>query len=336
MSPQRPEQVIRPLSFAAVAALVALQAQALTLEFPAPASGTADVTRPLDSYRLPTGAWAGEAVPARVVEGQVQIKAWRVDAPETPTLALMQVLRGQLEAAGFRILFECESAACGGFDFRFGTEVLPEPDMHVDLGDYRFLSASRGADAVALLVSRSSNAGFVQLTQVSPQDRRPEVLIAAAPTEAVIAPSPGVPALVGEGQTVTLSAAGGPPPDVGAMLARDGMAQLPDLRFPTGSSTLEDSPYPSLSALADWLRANPAATVALVGHTDASGGLTANIAVSRARAQSVRERLVSRYGIPGAQVEAEGVGYLAPRAANDTEEGRQANRRVEVVVTSTP
>ena len=75
--------------------------------------------------------------------------------------------------------------------------------------------------------------------------------------------------------------------------------------------------------------------MALVGHTDASGGLDVNIAVSRQRAQSVRQRLIDRYDIPARQVDAQGVGYLSPRASNLTEAGRQKNRRVEVMMTST-
>ena len=46
----------------------------------------------------------------------------------------------------------------------------------------------------------------------------------------------------------------------------------------------------------------------------------------------LRERLIARHGVDGAQVTADGVGYLAPRATNRTEEGRARNRRVEVML----
>jgi OOP family OmpA-OmpF porin len=75
--------------------------------------------------------------------------------------------------------------------------------------------------------------------------------------------------------------------------------------------------------------------VVLVGHTDASGGLAGNTALSRARAASVRDRLMAEYAVPAAQITAEGVGYLAPRATNKTEDGRARNRRVEAILTST-
>jgi outer membrane protein OmpA-like peptidoglycan-associated protein len=75
--------------------------------------------------------------------------------------------------------------------------------------------------------------------------------------------------------------------------------------------------------------------VALVGHTDTSGGLETNIVISRRRAEQVRSVLLGQYDVPREQVTAEGVGYLSPRASNLTEAGQQANRRVEVVVTKT-
>jgi OOP family OmpA-OmpF porin len=62
--------------------------------------------------------------------------------------------------------------------------------------------------------------------------------------------------------------------------------------------------------------------------------LEGNVALSRKRAQAAKAWLLAR-GIPDAQVEADGVGYLAPIASNLTEEGRTKNRRVEVILTST-
>ena len=110
---------------------------------------------------------------------------------------------------------------------------------------------------------------------------------------------------------------------------------LEDLVFASGSSALAAGEYASLQGLAAWLRENPALTVALVGHTDASGGLEGNIALSRKRADAVRQYLIGAENIPAAQVEAQGVGYLSPRASNLDEAGREKNRRVEVMLTST-
>jgi OOP family OmpA-OmpF porin len=110
---------------------------------------------------------------------------------------------------------------------------------------------------------------------------------------------------------------------------------LADLSFETGSSRLSAGPFPALDELAAYMAANPGRSVTLVGHTDASGALEPNVALSRARARAVRERLIADYGIAAGRIAADGVGYLMPLAPNVTEEGRALNRRVEAVVTST-
>lgn len=76
----------------------------------------------------------------------------------------------------------------------------------------------------------------------------------------------------------------------------------------------------------------PNLRIAIVGHTDTVGGLEANIAVSRARASAVRDRLIERYDVAPNRIEAGGMGYLSPVASNLTPEGREMNRRVEVIL----
>ena len=296
-------------------------ALSLTLELPAAVVDDAQRGEAPGSYALPLAGFDGTGVPSRQVEGAVDQRAYRLDAKGMTTLAIMAPLRDQVVAAGFTVLLDCDARACGGFDFRFGTEVMAEPDMHVDIGDFRFLSAQRGAEAVSLLVSRSTLSGFVQVTQVG-----------------VFVPQAGTP----QAPVVELGATPDAPPRlaaapgaVGASLAAVGSAALDDLVFASGAAVLEARDYASLAALAAWMQANPAETVALVGHTDASGGLAANIALSRRRADLVRTALVDQYGADPTRIVAEGVGYLAPRATNQTDAGRQKNRRVEVIVTST-
>lgn len=294
---------------------------ALTLDLPAKVLAEETRAELPGSYALPTAAFDGTSVPARQVEGALDQRAFRLEAPDTTTLALIGPLRDQVAAAGYEIVFECETRSCGGFDFRFGTDVMPEPDMHVDLGDFRFLSATRGDEAVSILVSRSAGAGYVQLTRVSAV---PDVAAAVA-----------TPVTLDEteaqrGVTVPVQ-----PSAIGAALDEVGAAVLEDLVFASGSATLTEGDYPSLAAVSAWLEANPEGTVALVGHTDASGSLAANKALSERRAEAVAEALVRRYGADAGRITSDGVGFLSPRATNQTEEGRQKNRRVEVVVTST-
>lgn len=295
---------------------------ALTLEFPAKVLRDELRSESYGSYLLPLGPFDGTLVPSRSVEGHLEQRAFQLDAPGMTSLAIMAPLREQIVVAGFAIVFECEARACGGFDFRFGTEVIPEPDMHVDLGDYLFLSAERDGEVLSLLVSRTAEAGFVQVTRVSAAavPKGPVDAVVDLDSDEVVRDLPETPAdMLGIRQA----------------LDSDGRAALDDLVFESGSSALSEGEYASLAEVAAWLDANPDGTIALVGHTDASGSLTANIALSERRAEAAALALIESYGADRSRIVAEGVGFLAPRATNADEAGRQKNRRVEVVVTST-
>ena len=287
------------------------------LAFPGNAALTREVVEDDGLYPLPVGPFAEAAMQTEPVQGRVVQQAWRIDAPGLTTQQIIAPLAEQLRTQEFELLYACITEACGGFDFRFGTPVLPPPEMYVDLGDFRFLAARRDDAVVTLFVSRSARAGFVQAVYAGSAE-------AGAATGAATAPA--VRAAV---QAAVL------PSDFAAALEQDGHIVLSDLTFATGSSDLGEGPYGSLAQLAEYLSANPGQTVALVGHTDAEGSLDGNIALSRRRAASVLERLVDAYAVDRAQLDAQGMGYLAPIATNLTDAGRDLNRRVEVIVTST-
>ncbi len=316
--------------------LLAPPLAAFTLTFPGGAATTAERVEALGSYRMPISPWRDGGAAVLALEGPIRQTAIRLPSGSLTTLQLLTPLRAQLLAAGFRVLFECSGPDCGGFDFRYETEVLPEPDMHIDLGDFRYLAAERiqgtRREHLSLFVSRSSESGFVQVFQVGTADVSPSGSTApdpAAEPDPADTTDPADPALPEPQPAV----ATGP---LASALEAGGSVPLDDLAFPSGSAELAPGTYASLAELAAYLAANPALQVLLVGHTDAAGRLDGNIALSRRRAASVQERLVTEFGVARAQIGAEGVGYLAPRASNLTEAGRTRNRRVEVVLTSTP
>lgn len=312
------QNVLKAVVSLVLAALPTLT-HALTLTLPGPILGEESRSETHGSYALPLGPYDGQTVPSRQIDGAVDQRAYQLDTPELTTLAALTALRDQIIAAGFEVAFLCDTRACGGFDFRFGTDVLPEPDMHVDLGDFRFLSATKGGEAVSVLVSRSATSVYVQITRVSPSALPPPLAGASVDLEAEVPRS--TPAPVAS--------------DIGGALEANGAVVLEDLVFASGSAALSAGDYPSLAAVAAWLEANPDGTLALVGHTDASGSLAANVALSERRAEAVAQVLVDQYGADRRRITSEGVGFLAPRATNQTDEGRQKNRRVEAVVTST-
>lgn len=334
-----PSQMARPslrhaIRAAALALAVCQPAGAFTLTFPADTVITTQQSTRVGSHALAIGPWRDGSIPVQMIEGQIRSTAYRVPTWGGSTLELLVPLRDQLVAAGYRVLFECAATICGGFDFRYDTPTLPEPEMHVDLGDYWFLSADRGDDYVSLIVSRSSINGFVQVTSIGGDPAiAPEVPTAAA--AALPSADPKAPAI---GAGIPAEAASVlPPPPVPApgrlveALQSLGAVALDDLSFAQGSADLAPGDYASLAELAAFLAADPARKIALVGHTDMSGTLEANIALSRRRAQSVADRLRA-LGVARSQLAAQGVGYLAPRQSNLTDAGRAMNRRVEVVL----
>lgn len=105
---------------------------------------------------------------------------------------------------------------------------------------------------------------------------------------------------------------------------------LKDVRFASGSSTLEAVFQPELEQLATLMLANEV-KVQIIGHTDNRGAASANLTLSMQRAEAVRDYLLSR-GVAGDRMAVEGQGDMEPIASNETEAGRAQNRRTEIIV----
>ncbi|WP_353474698.1 OmpA family protein [Salipiger sp. H15] len=308
----------RLLSGLAAALLAAVPAQAFDLALPGTARLAEEYITDPGSYAVPIAPWNEmEGLLTRTVEGHIQRQAWRIDATGMTVLQIMDPLRAQLEEAGWTVLLDCSARDCGGFDFRFAAEVMRGPAMYVDISAFRFLSArSPEGDFLTLLVSRSAATGYVQVIRTSP----------GIPAEQ--APAPGTaPADGSAPATVTAT----PTADIVRRLEAEGHAVLKDLAFASGADELAPGDVASLDELAAYLAADPARRVLFVGHTDATGSAAANVEISRRRARAALSYL-ERKGVPGSQMEADGAGYLAPVASNLSVEGREENRRVEVVL----
>lgn len=104
------------------------------------------------------------------------------------------------------------------------------------------------------------------------------------------------------------------------------------VEFDFNKSTLRQESYSEVEKLAIIMEQYPAGRMLLEGHTDNKGGDGYNMQLSFARANEVRNVLVQEFNIDPRRIEAVGAGEGQPIASNDTEEGRAANRRVEVVV----
>lgn len=307
---------------ALVLATVAGPAFALDFALPVTARQTAERNTNADVYRAPTGVFSQDVVPGVIIEGGVNRSAWRISSPGLAPLQVIRPLRDQLSVAGFDIVLDCATVLCGGFDFRFATEVLPGPNMYVNIRAYHFVTGTRGgtqdapSEIVTLLASTSANAAYLQIIHAK-REGVPEARVEARAVLPIAETQPGEPSFAQD------------------LLSR-GHAVLTDLEFDSGSAALGAGPFAALAALAAFLKSQPELRVALVGHTDTVGSLAGNIAISRARAQAVRQRLIDEFGVPAAQLDAEGMGYLSPIASNLDPAGRDRNRRVEVVILGGP
>ena len=311
-------QILRLVLLGALAPLVVGPAGALELELPALARMTASEEATFDSYAVAVSPWRDGRLELSVVEGTVRQQSWMLPSTSLTTLQILDPLRSTIDGAEYQILFECSDTACGGFDFRYAIDLLPEPEMHVNLGDFRYLAArdpDPGGTHLVLVISRSASAGYVHITRISPEDdARP----LARPAR-------------GDTASVKIPARSGFATDI----EEDGRVILEDLVFDRGSARLDAAAFTSLAALAGYLTENPERRLILVGHTDAEGALDSNLALSKLRAQSVVNRLIESHGIAPERLAAEGVGYLVPLASNTSEEGRATNRRVEAVLAGT-
>ena len=110
------------------------------------------------------------------------------------------------------------------------------------------------------------------------------------------------------------------------------LVNLPDVTFAVDSTTISPSFQTALNEVAASMIKYPNSLVDVMGHTDSTGSDSYNQDLSRRRAESVANYLVSR-GVAQARLASIGYGEQYPRADNATAEGRALNRRVEIRIT---
>ena len=114
-------------------------------------------------------------------------------------------------------------------------------------------------------------------------------------------------------------------------LAAAGHVSTHGILFASGSATIEGGSTPTLKEIGDMLKAHADLKLMIEGHTDNVGAAAANQTLSEQRAAAVKQFLVSTYGIDAARLQTKGYGSSKPISPNTTPEGRQNNRRVELV-----
>lgn len=108
------------------------------------------------------------------------------------------------------------------------------------------------------------------------------------------------------------------------------LSQTGNIFFAPGSADLTEESIPLLREVVDIVSRCPGQTLQIAGHTDNNGSYNYNLALSRQRAASVLNYLVSN-GIEPARLSSVGFGETSPVATNATAQGRSLNRRIEFV-----
>ncbi len=239
------------------------------------------------------------------------------EGPKTASsLEIAANYRTRLEALGYAPLYICANSSCPGFGnvnyvirHTFGTDIL---GMWGFRGGYqrnpRYLVYEKTHSGVrstaAILIGEAGIAGDAPRYALLVVDE------AALKTDQITIPTP---------QTIRNA------------FSEKGSISLYGIYFDTGASAIKPQSAPTLQAIADLMKQQPALSLIVVGHTDNVGTFAANIALSQARAAAVVAALTKDYSIAASRLTPFGAGMAAPAMPNATEAGRAKNRRVELV-----
>ncbi len=122
-----------------------------------------------------------------------------------------------------------------------------------------------------------------------------------------------------------------------ALVYREGdniIMRLVGLTFESGQSNVDPEYQPLLAKVQDAVEVFPRSQVTVEGHTDSYGSDGANMALSRARAESVGQYLSTEFNIASFRISAVGYGETRPIANNETPLGRTRNRRIDILIES--
>ncbi len=114
-------------------------------------------------------------------------------------------------------------------------------------------------------------------------------------------------------------------------LAANGRVTTHGILFDSGADKIRPESTPTLKEISQMLTEHADLKLMIEGHTDAVGDDASNLSLSERRAAAVKSYLAANFSVDEARLSSKGFGETKPAAANDTAEGRQNNRRVELV-----
>ena len=288
-----------------------------------------DVKR-FDIYTLQTSTYksydfAGKrrvyAAPPLQLEGSVT-RIWYEAAGQTSSVELLRNYQNELQSKQFKILYDSSKDPAGkkwpGYFNNFG-----EAEIRTNRSHYVFRAARDGGIYVSSAkLERPEGNVYVQLTAL--QWDKDDTTYKARQGAYIAVDIIEEKAMVQN--MVTVSAG-----EMAKAIGATGRVALYGIFFDFNKADIKPESKPALDEIAKLLKNEPALKLYVVGHTDNVGGLEANMALSKNRADAVVRALQKDYGVDPSRLKPHGVAFLAPTAPNTTEEGRAKNRRVELV-----
>ncbi|MGH6946613.1 MAG: DUF4892 domain-containing protein [Kiloniellales bacterium] len=267
-------------------------------------------TQAFDEHLVVTGPIKKKDTPeaSERIEGKVTIASYEISKDRT-VLEVFRNYENALKEAGFETLYSCVDKACGGRTFNHA--IAPYSGGYGEnYNGQRYIAAKlarpEGAAYVTVYVVKNYSVGGKTKDLVYAR-------VAAVETKAM------------ETALVKVSAK-----EMAEKIAAEGGIALYGIHFDTDSASIKPESDETIAEIAKLLQKAPTLSLLVVGHTDNQGKLGYNRDLSQRRAQAVVEQLTT-CGIADARLEAHGVGFLAPVASNDSEQGRALNRRVVLV-----
>jgi len=252
---------------------------------------------------------------------------------DASTLEAIRAYQGELEAAGFEVVFEGTSGGkpsgdSNTLDDGYGRFIERVYESETDYGVQKYvLAGSDDFRYIALKKPASGDEGDIYVT-----------VFAGAVTDSWKDPEKGL--LTGTivarvdvlhekpraNRMVTVKAE-----EMEKQIDSAGRIALYGILFDFNKSTLKPESDPTLVEIVSLLKEDPALKLLVVGHTDNVGDFEFNRDLSARRANAVVESLVSKHGIEKGRLFPFGCSFASPAAPNTTEDGKAKNRRVELV-----
>jgi outer membrane protein OmpA-like peptidoglycan-associated protein len=246
---------------------------------------------------------AENKIGSRVVEGEIGRYFYKLKK-DTSTLAIIRSLENSLKSAGFSATAPVDEAQVESVESKMRPLFQIENHYPILFTGFRHLYMTRNSAAgkqhVEIFAEKidSEHHIFYYIAEEKPQELT----------------------------QLTVSSA-----EMSNALTQNGHVALYGIHFDTGSATVKPESADELANIAKALKQNGSLKLHIVGHTDNTGALEANLKLSQQRAQAVLQALTKDYGIAASRLSAHGVGPLTPIASNAAETGRAQNRRVELV-----